>query len=95
MIRRRRSEVVVVLIGVLCACVANGPDAVTPEEAQATARDAYLWGFPIVMNYKTLYNYVIDTSNPEYKGPFNQVACEARLFTPEDSAAVTPNDLNV
>jgi hypothetical protein len=91
MIRRRRSEVVVVLIGILCACGANGPDAVTPEEAQATAREAYVWGFPMVMNFKTLYNYVIDTSNPEYKGPFNEVSCVARLFTPQDKAVVTPN----
>ncbi len=82
---------VLVVFVILCACGAGGPDAVTPEEAEAIAREAYVWGFPMVMNYKTLYNYVIDTSNPEYKGPFNQVSCEARLFTPADKAVVTPN----
>ena len=80
-----------VVFVILCACGAGGPDAVTPEESEAIAREAYVWGFPMVMNYKTLYNYVIDTSNPEYKGPFNRVSCEARLFTPEDKAVVTPN----
>ena len=80
-----------IAISVLCSCGANGPNAVTPDEAEATATEAYVWGFPTVMNYKTLYNYVIDSSNPEYKGPFNQVACEARLFTPADRAVVTPN----
>ena len=55
------------------------------------ARDAYVFGFPLVMGYKTLYNYVIDTDNPEYKGPFNEVSCAARLFTPDDKAIVTPN----
>ncbi|MEJ2580374.1 MAG: DUF1254 domain-containing protein [Acidobacteriota bacterium] len=45
----------------------------------------------MVMNYKTLYSSVIDTSNPEYKGPFNQVSCEARLLTPDDKTVVTPN----
>jgi hypothetical protein len=79
------------MIGLLCACGANGPDAVTPEDAEAIAKEAYVWGFPMVMNYKTLYNYAIDASNPEYKGPFNQVSCEARLFTPDDKAVVTPN----
>jgi hypothetical protein len=64
---------------------------VTAEEAEATAREAYVYGFPMVMGYKALYSYVIDTSNPDYKGPFNQVACEARLFTPADRAVVTPN----
>ena len=80
-----------VMISVLYACAGSGPDVITAEEAEATAREAYVYGFPMVMNYKTLYNYVIDTSNPEYKGPFNEVACEARLFTPDDKAVVTPN----
>jgi hypothetical protein len=87
----RSVPILAVMIGVLCACSARGPDAVTPEEAEAIAREAYVWGFPMVMNYKTLYNYVIDTESPDYKGPFNEVACEARLFTPEDRAVVTPN----
>ncbi|MBW1812063.1 MAG: DUF1254 domain-containing protein [Deltaproteobacteria bacterium] len=60
---------------------------VTPAEAKAIAKDAYVYGFPVVMNYKTICNYV----DPEYKGPFNQIACVARLFTPEDKAIVTPN----
>ena len=64
---------------------------VTPTEAQAIAKQAYLYGFPMVMNYKTMYEYSVDTENPDYKGPFNEVACEARLFTPEDKAVVTPN----
>ena len=61
------------------------------EEIRAISRDAYVFGFPLVMGYKTLYNYVIDTDNPEYKGPFNEVSCVARLFTPDDKAIVTPN----
>ena len=66
-------------------------DTVKPEQARAIARDAYLYGFPMVMNYKTLWNYTLDEDSPEYKGPFNQLACEARLFTPDDKAVVTPN----
>jgi len=89
--RKTNCGVVAVIIGVLCACGANGPAAITPEEAEATAREAYVYGFPMVMGFKTLNNYVIDTSNPEYKGPFNEVVCEARLFTPDDKAVVTPN----
>ena len=81
-------SVVLVLVG--CA-KSQPPVAITPDEAEAIAREAYVWGFPMVMNFKTLYNYVIETSNPEYKGPFNQVVCEARLFTPDDKAVVTPN----
>ena len=64
---------------------------VTPEQAQKIAKEAYIYGFPMVMNYKTMWNYVVDEDNPEYKGPFNEVSCEARLFTPDDKAVVTPN----
>jgi hypothetical protein len=64
---------------------------VTPEEAQNIAKEAYLYGFPMVMNYKTMWNYAVDKDNPEYKGPFNEVSCEARLFTPDDKAVITPN----
>jgi hypothetical protein len=80
-------------IGLFTACsvVVAETAAVKPEEAGAIARDAYIYGFPMVMNYKTLWNYVVDENNPEYKGPFNQVSCDARLFTPEDKAVVTPN----
>ena len=58
---------------------------------RAIAAEAYVYGFPLVMGYKTLFSYVIDTGNSEYKGPFNQMACTARLFTPDDKAVVTPN----
>ncbi len=63
----------------------------TPEQAKEIAKEAYIYGFPMVVNYKTMYMYVINEKSPEYKGPFNQLSCDARLFTPEDKAVVTPN----
>jgi hypothetical protein len=75
-----------------CATLMSGcAEGVTPEEAKAIARDAYVYGFPLVMNCKTVYEYAVNTDSPDYKGPFNQVSCTARLFTPEDRAVVTPN----
>ena len=38
-----------------------------------------------------MYNYTLNENSVEYKGAFNQKSCEARLFTPEDKAIVTPN----
>ncbi|MCK4748476.1 MAG: DUF1254 domain-containing protein, partial [Bacteroidales bacterium] len=63
----------------------------TNDEARAIASEAYVYGFPMVVNYKTMYMYVLDESSPEYKGPFNFLGCEARVFTPNDKAVVTPN----
>lgn len=83
---------------VLAACGNGGSEppaakvsAPSAEETSAIASDAYVYGFPLAMGYKTLYNYVIDKNSPDYKGPFNKVSCEARLFTPDDKAVVTPN----
>ena len=72
-------------------CKNSQAQELTPDEAKAIAKDAYIYGFPMVMGYKTMYLYTIDEQSPEYKGPFNMVSCDARVFTPEDKAVVTPN----
>jgi len=64
---------------------------ISPEQAKQIAKEAYLYGYPLVMNYKTLYAYTLNKSSPEYKGEFNVKSCEARVYTPEDKAIVTPN----
>ena len=80
-----------VLIALVGACSGDQAEQLTTDQVREIAKDAYVYGFPMVMNYKTMYQYVVDTEHPEYKGPFNEVACEARLFTPDDRAVVTPN----
>ena len=59
---------------------------VTPEEARAIAKDAYIYGFPIVDNYRVSYAYYTDNSDPNFKAPWNQIANIARVFTPADTA---------
>ncbi len=66
--------------------------SLTADQVRDIAREAYLYGFPMVMNYKTMYQCAIGEDSPEYKGAFNEVSCEARLFTPADEAVVTPNE---
>lgn len=61
------------------------------KEATQIAKEAYIYGFPLVLNYKTMYSYAVDKKSPEYKGDFNKLACVARVYTPEDRAIVTPN----
>src|SRR5690242_12484660 len=57
----------------------------------AIAKEAFIYGFPMVMNYAVMYQYFIDKASPEYKAPFNRILNEGRVFTPEDTAIVTPN----
>jgi hypothetical protein len=55
------------------------------------AEEAYIYAFPMVMNYATMYKYAIDRASGQFKAPFNQIFNEARVFTPQDTAIITPN----
>ncbi len=70
---------------------AGAEDACTPEQARALAKEAYVYGFPIVDSYRILHAYNVDTKSPQYKGPKNQLANVGRVFTPADTAVQTPN----
>jgi hypothetical protein len=64
---------------------------VPPAEATALAEEAFIYGFPMVMNYGIMYEYFIDKTSSQYKTPFNQLYNTARVYTPQDTAVVTPN----
>jgi hypothetical protein len=70
---------------------AHGQAGVSPEEARAIAKEAYVYGFPIVDNYRIQHAYWVDKATPEYKGPWNQIWNSARVYTPADTAIQTPN----
>lgn len=62
-----------------------------PSEVRAIAKEAYIYGFPMVDSYRIQYAYFVDQQNPEYKAPWNHIRNIARVFTPEDKAVQTPN----
>ncbi len=64
---------------------------ITPDEAREIARDAYIYGFPMVDSYRIQYSYFVDTSNAEYKGPWNTIHNTSRVYTPADKTVQTPN----
>ena len=63
----------------------------SPAEVRALAQEAYVYGFPLVDNYRILYSYFVDRTGPEYKAPWNRINSTARVYTPEDKAVQTPN----
>jgi hypothetical protein len=63
-----------------------------PEtEARTIAKEAYLYGFPMVEAYKTLYAQAVDKGGSNFKASFNQIGNTASVFTPKDTAIITPN----
>ena len=64
---------------------------VSPVEARAIAKEAYIYGFPMVDGYRIQYAYFVDRANPEFKAPWNQIRNMSRVFTPDDKVVQIPN----
>jgi hypothetical protein len=82
-------------ISLLATCVGLSTAAmsqtVSPKEAQAIAKEAVIYGFPLVDTYRIQYSYFVDRSSPEFKEPWNAIVNNARVYTPDDKAIQTPN----
>ena len=63
----------------------------TEAEAIDLVKEAYIWGYPVVDNYRIQYSYFVNKNDPEYKGDWNQLHNIARVYTPKDVALQTPN----
>jgi hypothetical protein len=63
----------------------------SPTEARAIAKEATIYGFPLVDSYRIQYSYFVDRSSPEFKAPWNTLSNTARVYTPDDKAIQTPN----
>jgi hypothetical protein len=88
-------------LGLALACVltasvvagcGNKNDAVPSiEQTKAIAEEGFIYGLPIVMNYAVMYEYSVDRNSGQFKAPFNQILNEARVYTYQDTAVITPN----
>lgn len=77
---------------VSCGGSDQSPNAApTPETVRQIAKEAYIYGFPMVDSYRIQHAYFVDKANPQYKGAWNQPHSIARVFTPEDTTIQTPN----
>lgn len=65
--------------------------AFAQDDMKALAHEAYIYTYPMVKNYLTMYQYALEPSGDQYKGPFNTIVNVARVYTPEDTAIITPN----
>jgi hypothetical protein len=70
---------------------ARAQTGISPAEARTIAKEAYIYGFPLVDNYRVEYAYFVDRTSPEFKAPWNHITNIPRVFTPADTAVQTPN----
>ena len=71
--------------------IATAQTSVTPAEARSIAREAYVYGFPIVDSYRIQHAYFVDRNNAEFEAPWNEIRNISRVYTPADKAIQTPN----
>jgi hypothetical protein len=80
-----------ILLALMVVLPAQAKDDINPDEVRAIAKEAYLYGYPMVDAYRVMYTYFSDTENPEFKAPWNHIRNIPRVFTPDDKAIVSPN----
>ena len=87
-------DLAIVAFTVAVHAMTAGPAAaqqLTPEEARAIAKEATIYGFPLVDNYRIQHAYFVDRGGAEFKAPWNTLFNTARVYTPADKAVQTPN----
>src|SRR5580698_3480661 len=90
-VTRRTFASGIALLPALRLSAAQAQAGVTPAEARAVAKEAYVYGFPLVDSYRIQYDYFVDSKGPEFKAPWGQIANTPRVYTPADTAIQTPN----
>jgi hypothetical protein len=80
-----------VAAAILIAGCGEKRDAITKVAIKETVKEAYIYGFPLLMNYGVMREYFVDHNSGQFKAPFNTIYNEARVFTPQDTAVVTPD----
>jgi hypothetical protein len=70
----------------------NSATTLTPAEAHAIAREAWLYAYAPIQGYQTMYNQTQNEGFPGYVGGFNRFRHYARSATPADKDIVTPNN---
>jgi hypothetical protein len=81
----------VVLIGTALAPTTARAQPLSATEVRAIAKDATIYGFPLVDSYRIQYSYFVDRNSPEFKASWNTLVNNARVYTPDDKAIQTPN----
>jgi hypothetical protein len=66
-------------------------ETLTPQRAVPIAKEAFIFGYPMVVGYGAMFASAVDKDNPQYKAPFNEIHHEARVCSPQDTSISKPN----
>src|SRR5713101_3271286 len=80
-----------ILAAIIVTLIVPPASAQTTADARAIAKEATIYGFPLVDSYRIQYSYFADRGSPDFKAPWNTIFNNARVYTPDDKAIQTPN----
>lgn len=88
----RRVRILLLACTLGCATtLAIAADPPSSPQVEQIAKEAYIYGFPMVDAYKTLYKQAVDKGGPDFKAPFNQIGNVRNVATPAFKSIITPN----
>jgi hypothetical protein len=78
-------------LSILLATPVASAAEVSSAEVRAIAKQAYIYGYPLVDNYRIEYAYYVDRDSGQFKAPWNHITNIHSVYTPADTAIQTPN----
>lgn len=63
----------------------------TTAQIRDIAKQAYIYGYPMVDSYRIQYAYFQDKQGSQFRSPWNTLHSDAHVATPADTAVQTPN----
>jgi hypothetical protein len=81
----------------LCSEISNkvsslhGIDDISPQNLRTITEKVFIYAYPMLENYKTMYNAAVDESSKLYAAPFNVIHHNEGLSSPDDTWVTTPN----
>jgi hypothetical protein len=88
----RTLTAMVVALTIFVAPTGSSAQNVSPAEAQAIARDAYIYSYAMMESYQTWRSQAVDKTANGYVGGFNVFRHYSEPFTPDNKDIVTPNN---
>ncbi|MFC9331140.1 DUF1254 domain-containing protein [Kitasatospora sp. NPDC057015] len=70
----------------------GNPTLVDPATVRQTAAEAWIWGYALLENYRTMYPQAVDDADPRHVGGFGVFRHYPQPFTPANTDVVTPNN---
>lgn len=75
-----------------CSAEKKGANWLSNSVDIDTAKEAWIYAYPMLMNYQTMYKQAIDPTSKEYVGGFGVFRNYSDFFTPANRDIVTPNN---